>query len=138
MRILIPIDQSDHAHAALEHAIATYPDATLVALHVVDPTMTMYRGEMSYDYERLIDLEEKNADDLLEAAVGTAEEHDVSITTETLIGKPARAIVMFAEENDIDHIILGSRGKSGVSRVLLGSVAEQVMRRAPCPVTVVR
>jgi nucleotide-binding universal stress UspA family protein len=138
MRILIPIDDSDHAHAALEHAIATYPDATLVALHVVDPTMTMYRGEMSYDYDRLIGLEEKNADELLEMAVETAEAHDVSITTETLIGKPARAIVTFAEENDIEQIVLGSRGKSGVSRVLLGSVAEQVMRRAPCPVTVVR
>jgi nucleotide-binding universal stress UspA family protein len=138
MRILVPIDDSDHAYAALEHALTTYPDAAVIALHVIDPTMTMYRGEMSYDYERLMDLERENADEIFEAAAEIADEHDASLTTETRIGKAARSIVVFAEENEVDQIVLGSRGKSGVSRVLLGSVAEQVMRRAPVPVTVVR
>jgi nucleotide-binding universal stress UspA family protein len=52
--------------------------------------------------------------------------------------RPARAIVDYAEEHDVAHTVVGSHGRTGVTRVLLGSVAENVMRRAPCPVTVVR
>ena len=57
---------------------------------------------------------------------------------ETVDGKPAREIVSYAEKGDVDHIVMGSRGRSGLSRLLLGSVAETVVRRAPTPVTVVR
>jgi nucleotide-binding universal stress UspA family protein len=56
----------------------------------------------------------------------------------TEIGRPSRAIVEYAEEHDIDHIVMGSHGRSGVTRILLGSVAETVVRRSPVPVTIVR
>jgi nucleotide-binding universal stress UspA family protein len=63
---------------------------------------------------------------------------DVEFRTETVVGKPAREIVSFAEEHDIDHVIIGSHGRAGLSRILLGSVAEKIVRRAPMPVTVIR
>ena len=138
MDILVPIDDSDPARAALEYAAETYPDVSVTALHVINPSMTMFRGEMSYDYERLMDIEEEKAETLLETAREIGEEYDVSVTTETVIGKPARRIVEYAAENEVDQIVLGSHGRSGVSRVLLGSVAEQVVRRATVPVMVVR
>jgi nucleotide-binding universal stress UspA family protein len=53
-------------------------------------------------------------------------------------GHAAKTIVRYAEENDVDHIVMGSTGRSGISRVLLGSVAESVTRRAPCSVVIVR
>ena len=138
MHVLVPTDGSEPARAALEHAITTFPDATVTLLHVIDPALTMYRGEISYDYQRLIELETERAETFLDAAQEFADEHDVSVTTEILLGTPVRSIVEFATENDVDQIVLGSHGRSGVSRVLLGSVAEQVGRRASVPVTVVR
>jgi nucleotide-binding universal stress UspA family protein len=53
-------------------------------------------------------------------------------------GDPANEIVAYAEETDVDHIVVGSHGRSGLSRVLLGSTAEKVVRRSPVPVTVVK
>ena len=138
MHVLVPTDGSEPARAALEHAITAFPDATVTLLHVIDPALTMYRGEMSYDYQRLIKLETERAETFLDAAQEFADEHGVSVTTEILLGTPARSIVTFATENDVDQIVLGSHGRSGVSRVLLGSVAEKVVRRSPVPVTVVR
>ncbi|MDQ2052398.1 universal stress protein [Natronolimnohabitans sp. A-GB9] len=138
MHVLVPLDDSEPARDALEHAFEIYPDADVTALHVVNPSMSMYRGDTSFNFERFIELEEETAETLFEMAEELADEHDTSLTTETMIGAPARAIVEFADENDVDQIVLGSHGRSGVSRVLLGSVAEQVVRRATVPVTVVR
>jgi len=138
MRVLVPIDDSDPAREALEHAITTFPDAEITVLHVINPSLVMRHGEMAYDYERLMGLEEEEAETLFETAREIADDHDASVTTEIVIGRPSRGIVEFATENDVDQIVLGSHGRSGVSRVLLGSVAERVVRRAPVPVTVVR
>jgi nucleotide-binding universal stress UspA family protein len=60
------------------------------------------------------------------------------LETEIVMGRPARAIVEFAEANEVDGIVLGSHGRDRVAQVLLGSTAETVVRRAPCPGTVVR
>ncbi|ELY58696.1 universal stress protein [Natronolimnohabitans innermongolicus] len=138
MHVLVPLDDSDPARDALEHAIETYPDAEITALHVLNPPTALYGASSQSSVDRLIDLEESAAEELLESAEQLADEHDASVTTELLVGSPARAIVSFASENDVDQIVLGSHGRSGVSRVLLGSVAESVVRRAPVPVTILR
>jgi len=70
-------------------------------------------------------------DDLLEAT-------DTDVNLETVIGDPAEELLAYADEHDINHIVVGSSGRGGVSRVLLGSVAETVARRAAVPVTIVR
>ena len=63
---------------------------------------------------------------------------DTPVSTEITFGSPARQIVRFVEEHDIDHVIMGNRGKDSLSRILLGSVTESTVRRAPTIVTVVR
>ncbi|MFC6764298.1 universal stress protein, partial [Natrinema soli] len=67
-----------------------------------------------------------------------AADHGRSIDTTVVVGQPADAIVDHATENEIDLIVVGSHGRTGFSRVLLGSVAERIARQAPVPVTIVR
>jgi nucleotide-binding universal stress UspA family protein len=140
-RILVPIDGSTQAYGALEYAASEHPDATFVALTVSNPsdvsTGATEMGMAGYADEWM-EIEEQRAEERFERAVEIADEHGVSLETESVFGRPARAIVEFAEEHDVDAIVMGSHGRDGVSRILLGSVAETVIRRSPCPVTVVR
>lgn len=62
----------------------------------------------------------------------------MDLTAVTEFGRPARTIVEYVEDHDVDHVVVGSHGRSGLSRTLLGSVAERVVRRSSVPVTVVR
>ncbi|AZH25324.1 universal stress protein [Haloplanus aerogenes] len=139
-RLLVPVDGSDPADAALEFALEEYPDADITALSVIDPTDVGYGSieAAPSTFEHLQDSAEERTEKVLEDAKARAAEHGMELTTETVIGMPSRAIVEWAENNDIDSIVIGSHGRQGVTRVLLGSVAESVVRRSPVPVTVVR
>jgi nucleotide-binding universal stress UspA family protein len=81
---------------------------------------------------------EQEASGSLEDVTEPLDTAGIEFRIETAVGKPEREVVAFAEEHDVDHIVIGSHGREGVSRVLLGSVAEKIVRRAPVPVTVVR
>lgn len=136
--ILVPIDGSDPSHAALEYAIETFGDDEITLFHVIDPTDPVY-GEVSvsgYWKEWFERAKQENVESLFEEAreLATGE----NVTTAVEVGNTAREIVEYAETHDVDHIVIGSHGRSGVTRVLLGSVSESVVRRAPVPVTVVR
>ncbi|MFB6141999.1 MAG: universal stress protein [Halorientalis sp.] len=139
-RVLVPMDGSDQAWTAWEFALREYPDAELVVLHVIDPASAGYSAQMSLPsvaeewYERARD----EAQDLFERVRDAAGERDATVTTDTVVGKPASAIVEYADEHEVDHVVMGSHGRSGVSRILLGSVAESVVRKSPVPVTVAR
>ncbi|THE63952.1 universal stress protein [Salinadaptatus halalkaliphilus] len=136
MHVLVPIDDSDPADAALEYAVTEFPDADITALHVIDPYETSLSSWLGGDEfsERL----EEDAAELLAAATERAAEHDTSIDTERVVGKPSTEIPKYVEELDVDRVVIGSHGRRGSARVLLGSVAEQVVRRVPVSVTVVR
>jgi len=139
-RLLVPVDGSDPADAALEFALEEYPDADITALSVIDPTDVGYGSAEAAPstFEHLQQSAEERTEAVLEAAREMASEQGIELTTETVIGMPSRAIVEFAENNELDGIVIGSHGREGVTRVLLGSVAESVVRRSPVPVTVVR
>lgn len=141
--VLVPIDDSDPAWKALAYAVDTLDVDRLTAVHVVDPAVGIYAGGDGgfYDagaYDRAHEHGEslcERARDRLEAA-GALERTTFEGVVET--GRPERAILECVEEKDVDHVVIGSHGREGVSRVLLGSVAEVVARRAPVPVTIVR
>lgn len=141
-RVLVPIDDSARSTKALEYALEEYPDAEITALHVLDPAgdAVYTGGEISIDLDvgEARERHKRLAEELLEETVEVAGRHGHDVDTATRVGKPARAILEYAEEEGVDHIVVGSHGRSGVSRVLLGSVAETVTRRSPVPVTVVR
>ncbi len=136
MHLLVPIDDSDPADAAIEYAVTEHPDETVTVLHVIDPyetSVSSWLGGAGFS-----DQLEEEAEKLLAAAEERADEHGVSIDTETVVGKPATEIPDYIEKAEVDQVVIGSHGRRGPSRVLLGSVAELVVRRAPVPVTVVR
>jgi len=141
-RILVPFDESEQARTALEHALTTHPDAEVVVLNVIDLMDAGYSapfdGGLPGYWEEWYEQEEQTAEDLLARAQEIADEYGAELETEVVVGRPARSINEYADENDIDQILIGSHGRTGVSRILLGSVAEAVVRRAHCPVTVVR
>lgn len=139
-KILVPIDGSQQSDEALEYALEHFKDADITAINVIDPIEAGYTAQATVPgyseewYEEAKDA----ADELFEAAQETADEYDHELDTASEVGRPSRAIVDYAKDNDVDHIVMGSHGRSGVSRILLGSVAESVVRRSPVPVTIVR
>lgn len=135
-RVLVPFDGSDPAREALELALDRFSDGEIIALHVIDlgtSTQGLTGGADDAEERAREDAEER-----LEEARTRAEERGTSIRTAIEQGTPERAIAEYAEENDVDHVVIGSHSRSGVSRILLGSVAEDVVKRAPVSVTVVR
>lgn len=138
MGMLVALDDSEPGWAALEFACREHPDAGLTVLHVIDLTESGY-GEFAHlGSDQLLEHRQNQADDLFERARELAAEYDCSIETETRRGQPASAIVEYADSAGVDRIVVGSHGRQGVARVLLGSVAERVARRAAIPVTIVR
>jgi len=138
-RILVAFDESPQATAALHYALSTYTDAEIHVLHVSDPQEWVSTDGMDGFYsETAYRQSQESAEQLLEKATEIAQEYDADLTTDTTVGTAASSIVRYAEEHDIDHIVLGSHGRRGLSRFLVGSVAEQVVRRSPGSVTIIR
>jgi nucleotide-binding universal stress UspA family protein len=138
-RILVPIDFSDCSKKALQYALplAKEHQAALTLLYVVAPAYGTdeYGGIDSAQLEaRMKDGGEK------ELATLAVDEVSSEISADTLVrvGSPAREIVALAGSLPADLIIISTHGRTGLKHVLLGSVAEHVVQRAPCPVLVVR
>ncbi len=139
-RILVPVDGSEQSREACDFAMREHPQGEFVLLHVINPTEAGYSAGASFPAasEKWYEHAKDDAAELLEELEAAGRDLDVTITTDTVVGKPARAIVEYAGEHDIDRIVMGSHGRSGVTRILLGSVAENVVRNATVPVTVAR
>ena len=139
--VLVPLDGSEGSENAFEFALEEFSDTRLTLVHVVNPKSSekiqVTEGSIPFDDEKREEIIEESATFLDEYAQD-AEEHGIEATKVYKGGEPSEEVVEYAEENEIDHIVMGSHGRSGVSRVLLGSVAEDVTRNSPVPVTVVR
>ena len=136
-RILIPIDGSPQSAHAVEFAITEWPNAELTLLHVINPASAGYgpSAGVPSGAEEWYENAKADAETLLaESTPGGA----AAASTMTEVGRPAQTIVEVADEAGFDHIVMGSHGRTGVSRIILGSVAEAVTRGATVPVTVVR
>lgn len=130
-RILVPYDESDPSKEALRYACEHYPDGDITVLHVIEIQSQEERYVPQAQEERV-----RAAEEVLEAA--REEAGDAAVATESSFGVPDQAILDFAEESDFDLIVMGSHGRRGVSRRILGSVAERVVRHSPIPVLVTR
>ena len=136
--VLVPIDDSPLAERALDFAMAAHPEADLTVLHVVDYVEESYGAELLLGAEELRERARERARALADDALERAADHRGTTTTVTEFGKPATVISEYAGEHAVDLIVIGSHGRSPLSRVLLGDVADTVVRRAPVPVTIVR
>lgn len=129
--ILCPIDFSDHSHAALRYAtsLAREYDAELHIVHVHDETVAYTSGGFSgYTQPGDVDVEKTNFEKI-EPPVP-----NLKYKRTFIVGHPADELMAYATDNHVDLIVLGTHGRTGLSRLLMGSVAEAVVRRAACPV----
>lgn len=135
--ILYPTDGSEGAEAALDHAIdhALQYDASLHVLYVIEETIPAVEAGAPDVLEALEDRGEQILDDARERA---SEAGVASIQASVAAGSPYRQILKYVEESGIDLIVMGTHGRRGIDRYLLGSVAEKVVRTAECPVLTVR
>jgi nucleotide-binding universal stress UspA family protein len=137
--ILIPLDGSALAEQALPHAIAQAQrfEAELVLLRVLAPLPSPpLLGEVARSRAKA--SSNVLAREYLERVVASVQEHDIPVQVATAQGSPPLAIIEFAEANEVDLIVMSTRGQSGLSRWLMGSVADRVVRGATVPVLLVR
>lgn len=139
-RILIPTDGSAQAKPAVEMALglARTHGATLHVLFIVDqPTTVSGMGEGFSGLDDLLDALEERGHRATKAIVEQARERDIETTAAVRRGNPHDDILSYAEDNDIDVIVMGTHGRTGVKRALLGSVTENVVRHSEIPVLTV-
>jgi nucleotide-binding universal stress UspA family protein len=139
-RILVPMDDSEHAGHALEYALDNHPEADITVLNVVGVPSMMMGEAVGLSLED--DISEAAADrakPVFERAREIADERGREINTIVGIGHPARNIINRGE--DYDTIVLGAHGEDwsrATRRYLVGNIAETVSKRAPVPVIIVR
>lgn len=135
--ILVATDGSDMNRPAVTKAleIARACGSIVYALYVIDErSLTAQQSEVyTADVYRQMNAEAEDAAGRVRDLAGSVE-----VRTVILSGRPAQVITKFATDNGIDLIIVGSRGKGGLERLILGSVAESVIRMADCMVLVVK
>ena len=140
-RILVPTDFSATADAALDYAIdlAATLGASVSLVHVFDDPFVA-GGVFSGEYAPIPqEMRQEILEDLRRRLEGTVARHGHSeLSPQVLIGPTARTIVDSARDARADLIVMGTHGRSGISHVLLGSIAERVVRTAECPVLTVR
>lgn len=139
-KILVPLDFSEPSHQALRYAksFAEQFGASLTLVHVVEPML--YPAEFGYVPVGPGDLDQKRLDDLHKRIQKVAADLRATVPVDGFVrlGRSWKEIVDTAKAGDSDLIIISTHGYTGLKHALLGSVAEKIVRHAPCPVLVVR
>jgi nucleotide-binding universal stress UspA family protein len=133
--ILVPMDFSSDAEQALDWAVglAQQLQARLTLLHIIYIPVTTEVNLSAY-YAEL----ESDAQQRMETYQKRVEGEGLTVDTVLVRGTPFREIVEIAQTKQVDLIIMGTHGRTGMAHLLMGSVAERVVRLAPCPVMVTR
>jgi universal stress protein A len=138
--ILAPTDFSDYSKKALSDAfeLAQIFGAKLSLLHVLEPSP--YLGEFTLPTmgEDLLSDLERQARAALARVLPEAQNVQIEVTRSVVMGSPSLKIVETAEAEHVDLIVMATHGRTGLSHLLIGSVAERVVRTAPCPVLTIR
>lgn len=132
--ILVPVDGSDHSIRAFSYALEHHNGDKITALHVADPTVGEFNPDTpgGADRKQSEVVTERTTEAFEQASTGNME-----FEIEIIEGKPRETILAFADQHDVDQIVMGPRGLSGVRRLLLGSVTDSIIRRSNVPVNVI-
>jgi nucleotide-binding universal stress UspA family protein len=153
-KVLVPTEGSPLSTKAVEGAVTDYPDADVVVRHVMDPIgsgpSVLDVGGPKFDdgappgsvtseyWEEWHERATDRAEEVFSDARALAAEYGRDVETVLEFGKPEDVVLRYADEHDVDRIVMGGHCRTGAERFLLGSVAETVIRRASVPVMVVR
>jgi nucleotide-binding universal stress UspA family protein len=136
--ILVPTDFSEQADRAVEIGLsmASEPD-NLTVLHVAPPLGNFSAGDPAIAWNSVSDeARSDHLEKLLQKRFG--DERFKGVNFDVVFGSPAEEIAHYAEQDGVDLIVLPSHGRTGLARLMIGSVAERVVRLAHCPVLVLR
>jgi universal stress protein A len=140
--ILVPVDFSEHSEQALEYAMSLAPSlrARLTLLHVIQVPILAAGPHMGAGMALASYLEQIESDmsHTLEACAKRVRAAGLTCETVIVHGVPFQQIIDLAADRDVDLIVMSTYGRTGLPHMLLGSVAEKVVRLAPCPVLVTR
>lgn len=138
-RILVPTDGSEGSERVVEHAVrlAEVHGATVHGLYVVNSGS--FAGlPMESSWEGLDEMLRADAEEAVAEVRRIATDADIPAETKIIDGSPSREIVEYAEREGCDLVVMGTHGRGGLDRLLLGSVAEKVIRASNVPVLTVR
>ena len=145
-KILLPTDGSEYANKAAKQAIwiASVNGAELIALNIIETSslVGLPAEDLIVRIKEMLKEEgrkslEKISDILKETKIEGECQKEVKLTMSMEEGSPSDVIIKTVKKEDVDLIVMGTSGKHGLDRFLLGSVTENVVRSAPCPVLVV-
>lgn len=142
-RIVVPLDGSDFSFRAAKYAfrLARLTGGEIICVHAIaDLPYKEYMGPGILTVTRYIDEAKKHAEEWFSQVKSMAAEEGVKVTSDAIFNLPsvAESIISYAAEQKADLIVIGTRGRTGLKRLVLGSVASGVVTHAGCPVLVVR
>ncbi len=143
-RILVPIDGSAQSRAAAEKGVelAAEHGAAVHVLYVVEPVplggFSAGPEPASAGHGEVLDEQKREAQNAIDAIVDLCAEHGVEAIEAIEYGRPVEEIMAYVESEGIDAIAMGTHGRSGAERVLIGSVTEKIVRKSPVPVVTIR
>jgi nucleotide-binding universal stress UspA family protein len=140
-RILVPIDFSEHSKDALEYAVdlGSHFKAELILIYVVETVG--YPADLGYGQVAIPQLEKEMTErgrKELQRLADTFIGEKLKVKLLVQVGRPFLEIIKTAKTDEVDMIIIATHGHTGVEHILFGSTAEKVVRKAHCPVLVVR
>jgi nucleotide-binding universal stress UspA family protein len=139
MNILIAVDGSESSEAAVQEVIQTRPkDARIQVIHVIEPLPVVESWAYAVDWQKILQERRKEGDALVAQAAKALRSAGFTVTTALDEGDTKTVIVGAAHKWPADLVVLGSHGRKGLTRFLLGSVSEGVARHAPCSVLIAR
>ncbi len=141
-RILCPVDFSDNADHAARYAVAlaeTY-NSELILLHVIAPPIAALPGDHLVPDMMQANIESvaESSRERIEEKIGEITSKGISVTSRVINGLPFIEIIRLAKDWPADIIVMGTHGRTGLQHLLIGSVAERVVRKAPCPVLTIK
>jgi nucleotide-binding universal stress UspA family protein len=141
-RILVPVDFSTHSERAVRYAatLAGRVGASVELLHVVEDFFSIpaYSEVFVPNMPDLVQTMVNDAAQRLDLLKEGMFPHGADVTTYVFVGRPSAAIVDYAGTGGFDLIVMGTHGRTGLTHLLMGSVAERVVRMAPCAVLTLR
>ena len=141
-KILCPIDFSETSDHAVKYAIAMAQahDAQIIMLHVIAPAIAALPGDQlipNLPQADLLEIEDACQHHLTTVA-GNLAELNLDISTRLVNGIPFLEIIKCAKDDEVDLLVMGTHGHTGLNHILIGSVAEKVVRKACCPVLTIK
>ena len=137
-KILFPTDCSESAENASRYALslAKKYGSKVYVIHVIEPFT--YTTEFGLDFSAQLKEMEASARRLLDDVAASIKKNNLDVESVLITGEPFVEIIKYARKEQVDLIVMATHGRSGIEHMLMGSVAEKVVRKSPCPVLTIK